>query len=241
MQWGKVFDFAYSTIKNAASIIGSLSDEDLSGALSSGEKIISDTAKALQTKPVTPSLNSAATLSNQPVISNPSEFQKTTPTNYAQIAAGFASGGIYLQNANAANNQIGTVKTPQNTLYTITASDNSVRYFMAPSYYIYIKNVQAQNPGDINECTVVLVDGWVYNLAVGMYQYQQANPNSTTLGAYTPSQLMYYAGSVQMPYLPNAALQQPVNPTVTINPAQSPQALTIKSITTSAVYPGGLD
>ena len=94
------------------------------------------------------------------------------------------------------NNQIYTLASARQTVVTLTDANKQVRYFTAPSYYIYIKNVQAANPGDINEATIVLIDGWIYNLAVGMYQN---NANLANLQNLTPLQLMYYAGSTVPP------------------------------------------
>ncbi len=229
--WGKVFDFAASTIDNAAHIAAAIEDGDAKEVISSSASIIKDVIGAFKTNPVTASLNSATTLSQQPVTSQTSEFTNQVTTNYAQVMAYFAGtgGGSCITDAST-NNQIYTLASARQTVVTLTDANKQVRYFTAPSYYIYIKNVQAANPGDANECTIVIIDGWVYNLAVGMYQN---NANLANLQNLTPLQLMYYAGSTVPP---TAAVAASTQPTVAIS-ATTQKPVTISSVAIS--YIGG--
>ena len=229
--WGKVFDFAASTIDNAAHIAAAVDDGDAQGVISNSASIIKNVIDAFKTNPVTASLNSATTLSQQPVTSQTSEFTQQVTTNYAQVMAYFAGsgGGSCITDAST-NNQIYTLASARQTVVTLTDANKQVRYFTAPSYYIYIKNVQAANPGDINEATIVLIDGWIYNLAVGMYQN---NANLANLQNLTPLQLMYYAGSTVPP---TAAVAATTQPTVAI-PANTQNPVTITNVAIS--YIGG--
>ncbi|MDR3590857.1 MAG: hypothetical protein P4N41_14490 [Negativicutes bacterium] len=231
--WGKVFDFAASTIKNAAEIASACEDGDVQGALSAGSKEIKSIIGAFQTNPVTASLNSATKLTQQPTTSQTSEFTNQVTKNYLQAQAFFAAsgGGSCITDAST-NNQIYTLASAQQVVVTLTASDNSVRYFTAPAYYIYIKNVEAPVAGDINECTIAIIDGWVYNLAVGMYNSTQTNPSIlANLQNLTPLQLMYYAGSPVAP-LPGISAVS-TQPAVNVNAAPGP--VTIISATISHI------
>jgi len=229
--WGKVFDFAASTIDNAAHIAAAIEDGDAKSIISNSASIIKNVIGAFKTNPVTASLNSATTLSEQPVTSQTSEFTKEVTKNYAQVMAYYAGsgGGSCITDAST-NNQIYTLASARQTVVTLTDANNQVRYFTAPSYYIYIKNVQAANPGDVNEATIVLIDGWIYNLAVGMYQN---NANLANLQNLTPLQLMYYAGSTVPP---TAAVPASTQPSVPI-PANTQTPVTIKNVAIS--YIGG--
>jgi len=208
--WNQVFDFATSTIKNAASLINSAHDGDAAGVISSEASLLSSAVKTLQVSPLNPSLTSAAALSQEPVSSQTNEFNKQTKKYYAQALAFFAhSGDGSCITDETKNNQIYTLASTRQTVVKLTASDNSVRYFTAPAYYIYIKNVLAQTPGDVNECTIAIVDGWVYNLAVGMYQ---ESANLAWLQKTNPLQLMYYAGATTPPVSPVPVKPEPSVP-----------------------------
>ena len=232
--WGNVFDFAASTIKNAADITTACVDGNAAGALSSGASIIKSILSAVQTSPVTASLNSASTLSQQPTSSQTSLFTKQTTKNYAQAEAFFAgNGGSCITDA-ATNNQIYTLASAKQVVVTLTDKEKHVRYFTAPAYYIYIKNVEAPAVGDINECTIAIIDGWVYNLAVAMYD-QAAN--LTALQNFSPLQLMYYAGSTVPPITPAATTAtKTTKPNVPLN-AKTLAPVTITNVAIS--YIGG--
>ncbi|MDR3560590.1 MAG: hypothetical protein P4N59_03975 [Negativicutes bacterium] len=241
--WNKIFDFAAATVKNAANIAAACEDGDAKAGISAGASEIKSVLSAFQTSPITASLNSATTLSAQPVTSQTSEFTNQVTTNYAQAMAFFtASGGGSCITEMSSQNQVYTLASAQQVVVKLTASNNTVRYFTAPAYYIYIKNVEAANPGDINECTVAIVDGWVYNLAVGMYNATQ-QPGATaqtltTLQGFTPLQLMYYAGSTVSP-VASATAATP-NPSVAIAVPAGAKATKPVTITNVAIsYIGG--
>lgn len=231
--WGNVFDFAASTIKNAAHIAAACEDGNVKDGLASTASEIKDVVQAFETNPVTPSLNSATTLSQAPETTQTSEFTKQVTKNYAQVMAYFnGNGGGSCITDSSKNNQIYTLASAKQKVVTLTASDNTVKYFTAPAYYIYIKNVQAPTVGDVNECTIAIVDGWVYNLAVGMYQ--QGTANQQKLQNLNPLQMMYYAGSSIPPIA--SSLTQTVEPTVNLKVGNQ-AAVTIISATVS--YIGG--
>jgi len=230
IQWGTVFDFAASTIKNAGEIAAACEDGDVIGGIKATASAIKDVAGALQTNPVTPSLNSAAVLSTTPNQTQISEFAKEKIQSYAQAIAYFSNGGNCITDY-ATNNQIYTLASAQQVVVKLTASDNTVRYFTAPAYYIYIKNQEAPVTGDINECTIAIIDGWVYNLAVGMYQYKG---NSADLQTLNPLQMMYYAGS-SVPPVPSNLTASP-QPTVNLN-VKTQKPITINNVAIS--YIGG--
>lgn len=240
IQWKNIFDFAASTIKNAADIAAACEDGNVEDGISSSAKALKSVVGAVQTSPITASLNSASTqLSQAPVTTTTSEFTTQTTSNYAQAMAFFAaSGGGSCITDMSSQNQLYTLASAQQVKVTLTASDKSIRYFTAPAYYIYIKNVEAPVAGDINQCTIAVIDGWVYSLAVDMYNstqpgaaYQQ---NLTNLQNLTPLQLMYYFGSQSPPIPGNSAATTatPVNVNVK---TQSP--VTITNVTIS--YIGG--
>jgi len=242
--WNKVFDFAANTVKNAANIAAACEDGDVKAGISAGASEIKSVLGAFQTSPITASLNSASTqLSAQPATTQTSEFTTQATTNYAQAMAFFtAPGGGSCITEMSSQNQLYTLASAQQVLVQLTASDKSVRYFTAPAYYIYIKNVEAANSGDVNECTIAIVDGWVYNLAVGMYNAtQQSGASSqtlTTLQGFTPLQLMYYAGST-VPPVASAAAATP-NPAVAIAIPKGVKAAKPVTITNVAIsYIGG--
>lgn len=167
-------------------------------------------------------------------------------TNYAQAQAFFAaSGGGSVITDMSQNNQLYTLASAKQVVVALKASDNSTRYFTAPAYYIYIKNVEANQAGDINQCTIALVEGWVYNLAVGMYQYTQPTAsggqggNLATLQGLNPLQLMYYAGSSVQPLQPVPATNYSAEPAVkmTLKEGKAAQPVKITSVTLS--YIGG--
>jgi hypothetical protein len=232
--WGNVYDFAASSIKSAANLATACEDGDVEDALSSGSSAIKSIISAVQTSPVTASLNSAATLTQQPVVSQTSKFTAQTTTNYAQAMAYFAAangGGLCITDY-ATNNQIYTLASAKQAVVKLTASDKSVRYFTAPAYYIYIKNVEAPTVGDINECTIAIIEGWVYNLAGGMSNYK-GNANLQDL---TPLQLMYYAGSKNPPIPLNSI---PTEPAVNVNVSTLQAAKPVTIISATISYIGG--
>ena len=234
--WGNVFDFAASTIKNAAQIAIACEDGNVKDGLEATASEIKDIVEAFKTNPVSPSLNSAATLSQEPVTTETSKFTKQVTKNYAQVMALFSGdGGGSCITDSTKNNQIYIQESTKQKVLTLTASDNTVKYFTAPAYYIYIKNVQAPNVGDVNECTIAIVDGWLYNLAVGVHHAEQQNSqNLQKLQKLNPLQLMYYAGSTTSP---NAStLTNSVEPAVNII-ADYQNPVTIISATVS--YIGG--
>lgn len=244
--WKNVFDFAFSSIKNAADIVSACEDGNAADALSAGASEIKTVLQAVQQNPVTASLNSATTLTTQPTTSQTSYFTDATVTNYAQAQAFFtAPGGGSVITDMSQNNQLYTLASAKQVVVTLKASDNSTRYFTAPAYYIYIKNVEATQPGDINQCTIALVEGWVYNLAAGMYQFTQPTANGgqggslATLQNLTPLQLMYYAGSSVQPLQPVPSANYSAQPAVkvTIKEGKSAQPVKITNVTLS--YIGG--
>jgi hypothetical protein len=240
INWSGIFDFAATTIKNAADIAAACEDDDVTGGLKAAQSEIKAVAQALQTKPITASLNSASNqLTTAPATTQTSAFTTASTTNYAQVQAFFASangGGTNLTDMTN-QNQLYTLASAKQMVVTLTASDGSVRYFTAPAYCIYIKNVEAAEPTDINECTIVIIDGWIYNLAVAMYNSTQPGPNNpkpqtiANLQNLTPLQLMYYAGSPNPP-LPESSTA----PAQSVN-ANTQGPVTITSATIS--YIGG--
>ena len=244
--WKNVFDFAFSTISNAADLAAACEDGNVADALSAGASEIKTIAQAVQQNPVTASLNSAATLTTQPTTSQTSYFTDATVTNYAQAMAFFtAPGGGSVITDMSQNNQLYTLASAKQMVVALKASDNSVRYFTAPAYYIYIKNVEAAQPGEINQCTIALVEGWVYNLAVGMYQYTQPAANGgrsgslATLQGLNPLQLMYYAGSSVQPLQPVPASSYAAEPAIKVSIMEGKTAQPVKITGVTISYIGG--
>ncbi len=225
--WGKVFDFAFSSIKDAAGIIIACEDGDVEEIISSGVDLVKSIADASKTNPVTPSLNSATKLTTAQTTTQTSKFTNQVTKNYAQATAFFASAnaGVYLGDSTV-NNQINTLASTKQLVVTLTAADNTVRYFTAPAYNIYIKNVQAAGDNDINECTIAVLDGWIYNLAAGMSQYS----GTVNLQNLNLLQLMYYAGSATQP-----AASTATTPAVIKNVPATP----VKIIGVKTAYIGG--